>query len=144
MFTVQPDGFDGELIMKGKKALVAHIKDIEDRGFDASPKEQASIPVLQLANEAFARGIRFLPVDLEKSDWREFLPENGKIRLPFSSLGGLGETAAQKIVEVRNSGEIYSVEDLRQRAGISKSVVEILRANGALDGLSETNQFSLF
>jgi DNA polymerase-3 subunit alpha (Gram-positive type) len=142
MFTVQSDGFDGELIMKGKKALVAHIKDIEDRGFDASPKEIASIPVLQLANEAFARGIRFLPVDLEKSDWREFLPENGKIRLPFSSLGGLGETAAENIVRARAEEPFFSVEDLKIRAKLSQAVIDILRRNGVLDNISETDQLT--
>ena len=142
MFTVQSDGFDGELIMKGKKALMAHIKDIEDRGFDASPKEQASIPVLQLANEAFARGIRFLPVDLEKSDWREFLPENGKIRLPFSSLGGLGETAAENIVRARAEEPFFSVEDLKIRAKLSQAVIDILRRNGVLDNVNETDQLT--
>ena len=94
--------------------------------------------------ESMARGIEYLPVNIYKSDASAYLPEDGKIRMPFSALGGLGETAAQKIVEVRSSGEIYSIEDLRIRAGISKSVVEILRANGALDGMPESNQFSLF
>ena len=73
-----------------------------------------------------------------------FLPENGKIRMPFNSLSGLGESAAEKIIDVRSKYEIYSVEDLRQRTGISKAVIEILRRNGVLNGLSETNQFSMF
>jgi DNA polymerase-3 subunit alpha (Gram-positive type) len=64
--------------------------------------------------------------------------------MPFSSLPGLGDTAADKIIEARENFEIYSVEDLRRRTGISKTVVEILRRNRVLDGLSETNQFSMF
>ena len=91
-----------------------------------------------------ARGIRFLPVDLLKSDAEAFLPENGSIRMPFNSLGGLGDTAAKKIVEVRSEGEIYSVEDLRERARLSRAVIDILRRNGVLDSLTETNQFSFF
>ena len=128
--------------MKGKKALVAHIKDIEARGLEASPKEQASLAVLQLANEAFARGIRFLPVSLEKSDWKEFLPENGKIRLPFSSLSGLGETAAENIVRAREQESFFSVEDLKTRAKLSQAVIDILRKNGVLDGINETDQLT--
>lgn len=91
-----------------------------------------------------SRGIKFLNVDLKRSDATAFLPENGKIRMPFNSLPGLGDTAAEKIIETRDKYEIYSVEDLRERTGISKAVIEILRRNHVLDGLSETNQFSMF
>ena len=94
--------------------------------------------------EALARGDKFLNVDLKKSDATAFLPENGRIRMPFNSLPGLGETAAEKIIEARDNYDIFSVEELRQHTGISKTVVEILRRNHVLDGLSETNQFSLF
>ena len=94
--------------------------------------------------ECLARGIRFLPVSLNHSDARAFLPEKGMIRMPFNSLSGLGDSAAEKIVQARNEGEIFSVEELRQRAGLSKSVIEMLRRCGALDGLSETNQITFF
>lgn len=102
------------------------------------------LTTLQLVREALARGVQFLSVDLRRSDAKAFLPENGKIRMPFNSLPGLGDTAADKIIEARENFEIYSVEDLRRRTGISKTVVEILRRNRVLDGLSETNQFSMF
>ena len=64
--------------------------------------------------------------------------------MPFNSLSGLGDTAAQKIVEARNAGEIWSVEDLRQRAGLTRAVIDVLRSAGVLDGLTETNQLSFF
>ena len=64
--------------------------------------------------------------------------------MPFSALPGLGETAAAKIVEAREAGEVMSQEDLRVKAGLSKTVMELLRQNGVLDGLSETNQITLF
>ena len=108
------------------------------------PSKKNRIISLFLVREAMARGVKFLGVDLKKSDARAFLPENGKIRMPFNSLGGLGDAAAEKIVEVRDRYELYSIEDLRMRSGISKAVVEILRRNGVLDGLTETNQFTLF
>ena len=83
-------------------------------------------------------------VDLKKSDATAFLPENGMIRMPFNSLPGLGDTAAAKIIEARDTYDIYSIEELRLHTGISKAVIEILRRNHVLDGLSETNQFSMF
>lgn len=143
MFTVQPNGFDGELVMKGKKAVQDYILDIEKRGNDALPKEQQSLPVLQLVNEAYARGIKFLPVDLEKSSDREYLPEDGKIRLPFSSLAGLGENAAASIAAARAEEPFFSVEDLQTRAKLTRAVVDILRQNHVLDGLYETDQMSI-
>jgi DNA polymerase-3 subunit alpha (Gram-positive type) len=81
---------------------------------------------------------------LKKSDSKAFLPEDGKIRMPFNSLSGLGESAAERIIEARDKYDIYSIEDLREHTGISKAVIEILRRNHVLDGLSETNQFTLF
>ncbi len=142
--TVAPGGFDAEIVMKGKKHVFDTIAEIQKKGNEATQKESDMVTTLQLVGEALARGIRFLPVSLQHSDASAFLPENGKIRMPFNSLGGVGDTAAQRIVQVRSQGEIFSVDDLRQKAGLTKAVVEILRRNGALEGLSETNQFSFF
>ncbi len=145
MFTVQPLGFDGELVMKGKGAVSAYIKDIEVRSQknEATPKENQSLPVLQLVNEAYARGIGFLPVDLEKSSDREYLPENGKIRLPFSALAGVGENAAANIVLAREKEPFFSVEDLQTRAQLTKAVIDTLRQNHVLDGVNETDQMTM-
>jgi DNA polymerase-3 subunit alpha (Gram-positive type) len=64
--------------------------------------------------------------------------------MPFNSLPGLGDKAADKIIEARNSHDIFSIEELRELTGVSKAVIELLRRNHVLDGLSETNQFSFF
>ena len=143
-FTVAPGGFDAEIVGGGYPRVSQAIKDIEAKGMDASAKDGETLATLQLVREALARGVEFLNVDLKKSDAVAFLPENGKIRMPFNSLSGLGDTAAEKIIEARDKYEIFSIEELRERTGISKTVVEILRRNHVLDGLSETNQFSLF
>ena len=97
-----------------------------------------------LVNEYFQRGYDFLPVDIKKSHATKYVPEGGRIRLPFTSLPGLGTTAAINIMNAMKAGDIFSLEDLRTRAKISKSVVEILEKNGALKGMSKTNQLSLF
>ncbi len=144
MFTVASVGLDAEIVMRGQRGVSNEIKRIEDLGRDASQKEQASVAGLQLVREAYARGIKFLPIDLKRSDHKAFLPENGGIRLPFSSLSGLGENAAQNIIDARNEEDFFSVEDLQIRAKLSGSVIDILRKNGVLDGLSDTDQISLF
>ena len=142
--TVAPGGFDAEIVGGGYEGVNAAIKEIEDKGNDASAKENETCQTLYMVREAMARGVKFLNVDLKKSDATAFLPENGKIRMPFNSLSGLGDTAAEKIIAAREEFDIYSIEELREHTGISKTVIEILRRNHVLDGLSETNQFSFF
>ncbi len=145
-FTVAPSGFDADIVSGGKGKVSATLKDIEERRKKklAEKKEEDMIPFLQLVNEAMARGVKFLPVDLYKSHAFKFLPEGDDgIRMPFNSLPGLGETAAQKIMEVCAEGELLSVEDLRTKAGLSKTVVEILDRSKVFGKLSRTNQLSL-
>ncbi len=147
MFTVAPGGFDAEIVMGGRSKVRATIEDIEKRNREkkeVTPKELQSIPVLQLINEAMARGIKFLPVNIIKSDSSAFVPENGAIRMPFSALSGLGENAAANIVAARDTEPFFSVEDLQIRAKLSKTVIDTLRKNKVLEGLDETDQLSFF
>ena len=142
--TVAPGGFDAEIVGQGKRFVYDTIAALEKKGNEATQKEKEMITTLQLVGECLCRGIKFLPVNIWKSDASAFLPEQGSIRMPFSALPGLGEAAAKNIVDLRDSGELYSVEDLQRKGGISKSVIELLRRNKALEGLSETNQYTLF
>ncbi len=142
--TVAPGGFNAEIVAKGYRGVSDAIKEIEEKGNEATAKDNEMMATMQLVREALARGVQFLGVDLMKSDAKAFLPEDGKIRMPFNSLPGLGDTAAEKIVEARDSTTIFSIQQLREKAGISKSIIELLRRNGVLKGLTETNQLSLF
>ncbi len=144
-FTAAPGGFDAGIVLKGRANVVRTIADIRAKGHEATQKETSLIPTLQLANECMARGIEFLPIDLEKSHHSDFLPEGDKIRLPFSTLSGVGDTAAESIYNAMHKGEpILSVEDLRTSSGISKTVIDTLREFGVLDNLPETNQITFF
>lgn len=145
MFTVAPSGFDADIALSGKSGVLHEMSRIKALGRDASQKEQGMVSTLELMNECYARGIRFLPVSLTESDAHEFLPAGEHaIRLPFLSLAGLGENAALRIVEERNKEPFFSVDDLQTRSGLNKSVMEILRSKKVLDGLSETDQLSMF
>lgn len=142
-FTAAPDGFDAEIVMRGPGYVREKIGELNKLGADASQKDAATLDALMLASEYYARGYTFLPIDIKASAAHAFLPEKGAIRLPFASLPGLGDTAAEKIVAAREAGEIYSVEDLRQKAQLSKTVIDVLERNGILKDLSETNQLTL-
>ena len=142
--SVAPGGFDAEIVSKGKTEVERTIKSIEDLGTAAKQKDNETLSTMQLVNEALARKIKFLPVDLMKSTAYSFLPEDGAIRMPFSSLPGLGETAALNLEKTMRENNIISQEELRQKGGITKAVIEILSRNHVLDSLPETNQMTLF
>ncbi len=142
--TVAPGGFDAEIVAGGKRNVEKTIREIEEKGKEATQKDSEMLATLQLVNEANARGIKFLPPLLGKSKSHAFVIEGDAIRMPYSALGSLGDTAADSIYNVFENEKILSVEELRQRTGISKTVVEILRRNGCFGSLPETNQLTLF
>ncbi len=144
--TVAPGGFDASIVLGGLGRLNQHMRELEEKikNKESTQKDEEQHSTFMLVREAMLRGVKFLPIDLYRSDATAFLPEDGAIRMPFLSLGGLGETAAAKIVAARDSCEIFSIEELRNKAALSKTVVELLRTHGVLKGLSETAQFSFF
>ncbi|HBX48646.1 MAG TPA: PolC-type DNA polymerase III, partial [Clostridiaceae bacterium] len=143
-FTVRADDFDADLICKGKNAVRAKIKEIQNMGNNASKKDNDLLTILEIANEMYCRGINVLPVDLYKSDSVKFLIKDEEILPPLNALQGVGDTAAKSIVSARENGEFLSKEDLRERAKISKTVIQVLDNHGCLKGFPETNQLSLF
>ena len=143
-FTVRNDNFDGATLMKGQNAVKEKILMINNKGFEASAKEKQEIAILQIINEMLARGIEVLPVDLYKSRAKVFSIEDNKIRLPFCSLDGIGENAAIALEESAKEGEFMSIEDITIRSKVTKAVIETLKECGALKGIPESAQMSLF
>ena len=146
-FTVRSDDFDGVTAVKGKEAVFRKMKDLDMKikNREASAKEEGEFGMLQIINEMLARGISLLPVDLYRSEAKKFVVEDGKIRLPFSSLGGVGESAAISLREARDSGgEYISIDDLQARSKVSSAVIDTLREAGSLSGLPESSQTTLF
>ena len=143
-FTVRADDFDANLICLGEGAVYAKLQELYALGNNASVKDKGLITVLELCFEAYKRGIKFLRVDLYKSEATKFIIEDGALRPPLNAVPGVADNAGRSIVEARKNGEFISKEDLRMRAGVSKTVIEGLTSHGCLDGMSETNQLSLF
>ena len=142
-FTVRVDDCDAGMFIQGKQAMKTAIEAVAAKGNEATAKERASMTVLEVAVEAVARGVGFLPVDLYRSEADRFVVESGGLRPPLAALPGLGVSAAQAIVSQR-SRPFTSVEDLRRRTSVNKSVIETLQSHGALDGLPASDQLSLF
>ena len=145
-YTVRADDFDYELMTKGYDFTNDKIKEYEKMGKAISTREKNIQTILEICREMYARGIEFAPVDLYKSHASKFIKgEDGKIIPPLSSIANLGAVAAKQIMEAREEGgEFFSVEDIRQRAHVGKSITDLLANAGCLKGLSESSQTSLF
>lgn len=143
-FTVKLDDFDADLLTKGKEVVKAKWMEIDKLGNNATAKEKNLMTLLESVYEMYLRGIKLLPVDLYKSDALKFLVTKEGILPPLASLQGVGASAAQNIVKARQESCFLSLDDLRERARVSKTVVEILKNHGCLNGLPESNQLSLF
>jgi DNA polymerase-3 subunit alpha (Gram-positive type) len=99
--------------------------------------------MLEVAIEMYCRGLTFRKVDLWESTADTFRMTPAGLLPPFSSLQGVGESAARNLVELRDVHGILCVEDL-QNFGLSKTVIDVLRRHGCFEGLPESNQLSLF
>ncbi len=143
-YTVRADDFDYELMTKGYDYTNDKIKEYDKMGKAISTREKGLKTILEICREMYARGIEFAPIDLYKSHATKFLKdEDGRIIPPLSSIANLGGVAANQIMEAREGGEFFSVEDIRQRAHIGKATTDLLKNAGCLKGLSESSQISL-
>ena len=143
-FTTKVDDFDADIVMKGQNHILNTIKSFEEKGNDKTAKEKNLITVLEVAYEMYKRGFKFTKVDLYKSDDRKFLLTEDGILPPLMGLQGLGANAAANIKAEREISEFISIEDIINRAKVSKTVIEVLEKHGCLKNMDETNQISIF
>ena len=144
--TVRGEDLDAETILMSIEQVRRKMKEITDKGKEATPKELSQYTALQVLLEMKARGVEFLPIDIYKSDATVFKIEDGKIRLAFCSLIGTGENAAKALAAARDDGEgeYVCVDEFQRRTGVSSSVITALKNVGALDCLPDNMQISLF
>lgn len=145
-FTVRSENLDGAIAMQGHQAVRDKMNNIKQKQsvHEATAKDEAEFQTLQIVNEMMARKIEFLPVDIYKSEAKMFKVEDGKIRLPFSSLPGVGGAAADTLAETGKHTEYLSIEDMQIKTKVTKAVIETLKDVGVLKDLPESSQMSLF
>ena len=143
-FTARPEDVDVPTIMGGKEAVRRYLQNIKAKGKDATQKELDVYENMLIFNELLSRGVEVLPIDLKKSHAMKYLPENGKMRLPFGALSGVGEKAAYSIYEAAQKGNFISKEEFQLESGVSKTIIQNLADLGALNDLPDTNQISMF
>ena len=120
------------------------IKEINDKGFDASVKDKNLLTVLELANEMLECGLSFQMISLEKFDADRFIIEGNSLIPPFRAVPGLGTNVTQQIIKARQKAPFLSKEDLQKRGKVSKTILDYLSEQGVLNGLPDSDQLSLF
>ena len=127
-------GHDVNAYMGGAMAIKARIEEINNMD-NRTAKDDDLVTALQIALEMTLRGIKFLPVDVMKSDAINFTIEDGNLRIPFIAVDKLGEAVALDIVKNREERPFSSKADVKRRTRLNNSLYqefEIMRAFGNL------------
>lgn len=149
-FSVRSKQYDIVPMIKGEEAIINRLEQLRVKekttGEKLTPKEEDQYKTLQIAIEMLQRGYKFLNIDLYRSDATRFVVdhENKALIPPFITIDGLGENNAITVVEERKIREFTSKEDLLRRTKLTSTNVKDLSDMGVLDGLSESDQLSLF
>ena len=143
-FSIRAKAFSYELMCQGQKHLESIMADYKKRSDSLSNKEKEAYGDMRIVQEMYARGFEFLPIDIFTAHARNFQVIDGKIMPSLSSIEGMGEKAADQVVEAAKDGPFLSKDDFRERTKVSKTVVELMDKLGLLGNLPESNQISLF
>ena len=143
-FSIRAPGFDYELMCLGEDRLLFHMKEYEKRMDQLSQKEQLEYKDMKVVREMYERGFSFMPIDIRTVQANRFQVIDGKLMPSLSSIDGMGDKAAECVVDAVKDGPFLSRDDFRDRTHVSKTMTDLLTDLGILQGLPETNQLSLF
>ena len=143
-YSIRADCFSYELMCQGKEHLEAVLADYNRRKDELSKKEQDSIRDLRIVQEMYARGFEFMPIDIYKAHSRLFQIIDGKIMPSLGSIDGMGDKAAEAMMEAAKDGPFLSRDDLRSRSKAPQNVIDKMGELGLLGSLPQSNQLSLF
>ena len=144
MVTRRADDFDASVMCGSLEAVQEQIDRIRELGKEASAKDGNVLIILELVREMLCRGITFDPIDLYKSDATRFQITDTGILPPLDAIPGLGSNAAQAIVEAREEKPFLSIDDLKKRGKVSSSILESMKQFRILDGMTQSDQISIF
>ena len=143
-FSIRAKAFSYEIMCQGQKHLESVMVDYKKRQDTLSNKEKDAMGDMRIVQEMYARGFEFEPIDIFRAQSRSFQIVDGKLMPSLNSIDGLGEKAADAIVEAAKDGPFLSKDDFRQRTKVSKTIIDLMDSLGLLGDLPESNQISIF
>ena len=143
-FSIRASAFSYEIMCQGQKHLEETMADYRKRSDTLTNKEQDALKDMRIVQEMYARGFEFEKLDIFRAHSRNFQIIDGKVMPSLSSIDGLGEKAADAIMEAAKDGPFLSKDDFRSRTKVSKTVIDMMSDLGLLGDIPESNQISLF
>ncbi|MBQ3105066.1 MAG: PolC-type DNA polymerase III [Lachnospiraceae bacterium] len=143
-FSIRASAFSYEIMCRGKEHLESTMEEYRRRSDSLTKKEQDALRDMRIVQEMYARGFEFVPIDIFRAHARNFQIVEGKLMPSLSSIEGMGEKAAESVMEAAKDGAFLSKDDFRERAKISKTLVDLMDSLHLLGDLPDSNQISLF
>ncbi len=142
-FSIRAKAFDYELMCQGREKLEATMKDYKKRMHELSNKDAAAYGDMKIVQEMYARGYEFAPIDIFKAKAKHFQIIDGKLMPSLNSIEGMGDKAAEGVVEAAKDGPFTSCENFKNRTKVSGTIVDKMREMGLLGNLPLSDQMSL-
>lgn len=142
-FSIRASAFNYELMCQGRDVLEQHMADYKRRSNTLTKKEQDTYKDMRIVQEMYARGFTFMPIDVYKAKAHAFQIIDGKLMPSLSTIDGLGDKAADAVVEAAKQGPFLSRDDFKIRCKVSSTVVDNMAKMGLLGDLPISNQMSL-
>ena len=144
-FSIRAKAFDYELMCQGQERLEATMKDYKRRmsAKELSPKEEAAYGDMKIVQEMYARGFEFMPIDIFQAKAKHFQIIDGKLMPALNTIDGMGDKAAEGVVEAAKDGPFTSCENFKNRSKVSGTIVDKMREMGMLGDLPLSDQMSL-
>ena len=142
-YTVRADTFDYETMATGRENALRKMHELMQIE-KPSARDKATITILEVVNEMYARKIEFLPIDIYRSHPTKYLNIDGKILPALNSIAGLGDKAAQSIADARENGKFFSIDDFKSRTSVSETHIELFKKFGCFKGIPQSAQVDLF
>ena len=145
-FSIRAKAFDYAHMCMGRERLEYYIADFKKRKEtgELSNKEEDMLSDMHLVQEMYARGLEFAKIDLYKAAAHKFLIIDGKLMPAFSTIDGMGDKAAEMLVDAAANGRFLSKDDLRNRSKLSKTLIDTMTDLKIIDDLPQSDQISLF
>ena len=143
-FSIRATAFSYELMCMGKERLEYYMAEIRKKGDAVSKKEQDTLKDMRIVQEMYARGFEFVPIDLYTAKAQRFQIVDGKLMPSLATIDGLGDKAADAVVDAAKQGKFLSKDDFRDRTKVSKTVIDLMDDLKLFGDIPQSNQMSLF
>ena len=97
----------------------------------------------RIVQEMYARGYEFTPIDIFTASAKNFRIVDGKLMPALNSIDGMGDKAAEGVVEAVKDGPFTSCENFKNRSKVSGTIMEKMREMGLLGSLPLNDQMTL-